>query len=80
MVSDWIVANLKGVFGESRKMRIKVTGWNMINPLRLVIYLVPLLATLFGALVFLLFIRYLYGAYAEVGENSGTINPFKALL
>lgn len=63
MTSDWIVAKFKGIFGESKTLKIKVTGWNMFNPLRLLIYLIPVGLVLLVSLILIWLLRFMFSKY-----------------
>jgi hypothetical protein len=73
MISDWIIAKFKGIFGETQTLKIKVTGWNMWNPLRLVIYLVPIAVALVGTMILMLLLKFMFSRYilkqAKESEN-----------
>jgi hypothetical protein len=63
MISDWIVAQFKGIFGETQTLKIKVTGWNMYNPFKLLAYLIPFVGALVASILLVLILKYLFGAY-----------------
>ena len=78
LVSDFIHARFKGLFDDSATLKIKVVGWNMFNPLKLVIYLLPLAIIVVFILILVCSLKFLFGTYTlrlskeQTGQNAFT--------
>lgn len=63
MVSDFIYAKFRGLFDDSAVLKIRIVGWNLFNPLKVLTYALPLLIILAVILILLYVIKFLFGTY-----------------
>lgn len=76
MVSSFVLAKFKGLFGDQVILRIKISGWNLLNPLKILTYSLPLLVIFAVILALVYTIKFLFGTYTlrltkqEVAQNT----------
>ena len=81
MVSDFIYARFKGLFGETAALKIRISGWNLLNPLKILTYVLPLAVVLAVVLILLYIIKFLFGSYTlNLTQKKDAQNTFTKLL
>lgn len=81
MVSDFIYARFKGLFGQTAALKIRISGWNLFNPLKILTYVLPLAVVLGVVLILLYIIKFLFGSYTlNLTQQKDAQNTFTKLL